>query len=554
MIILDKPLVYNGKTIQLNFYHRTHVNLIENTRIWMCFIPKNETVEFPELVISPIDFNAWEDIWRISITLKDRIGAVNDVLQILKQNSINILSLETLSINSQRLHSLELVVDARRYANTPFDRTFDERKHDLKINTLKDIRRHLLTQMIDDIHIIGNKPRIKINRVHSLYEAAKSYNKFTAKYGANNAKSPRWSVSYLNKSETKPLYPISFILPQMVRDSIKRVFVKQNQNLKLENIRYLPVSDTKDRFLRIYFFEKKDKIISFALKHQEIVGAVATITAAIGAAEFNILSCHSRVDKFGEKAITDFIVNHTNRDKLSIEDLKNKLENCLSTLELTVFYKTEISYPNKYNDVKKWKPLKHEKEGLNIDIPSQTIRSRLSELHLKYRELDKSKMSIDDKIRRKLVEQLLIEENFKAPIINSFKLFISVPNDNMEIPQIASSIAGFHGLTTMSIEDLYMSDNSNEEIKTRIQHCDFFLGIWVKDKSLKGVENKYYPSIGMILEWGIAEGNNKISKLIVEEGIDCSSHGIEATKSILRFSNDLEEQIEKVMSFFKSKM
>ena len=65
----------------------------------------------------------------------------------------------------------------------------------------------------------------------------------------------------------------------------------------------------------------------------------------------------------------------------------------------------------------------------------------------------------------------------------------------------------------------------------------------------------YYPSAGMIWEWGIAEGHNKISKLLIEKSIDCTSvQEINGANQIIQFKDDLESQIEKALSFFKSKM
>lgn len=66
-----------------------------------------------------------------------------------------------------------------------------------------------------------------------------------------------------------------------------------------------------------------------------------------------------------------------------------------------------------------------------------------------------------------------------------------------------------------------MSENFKEDIKVRIENCDFFLGIWIKDKVLKVKGDIYYFLVGMIWEWGIVEGYNKILKLFIEKSIDC---------------------------------
>ncbi len=551
MIILDKPAPFDGENLFLNFYHRTPVSLINNTKIWLCFIPKSEDIPYPELVISPVDFSAWDDLWRIIITLEDKIGIVNEILQTIKDNGINILSMETNSINSQKLHQLELIVDARRYSNTPFDKLYNDRKENLKINELRDLKRQFISRVIDNLHFVGVKPRIKINRIYGLYDAHRTFTINQKKYPTHKFLSPKWGVSFVKPHENEELYPSRITLPQVIRDTLHECL---EINKTPSKIQYLPISDTKDRYMRVYFFREQDKIISFTLRHREIVGAVATITSCLSAADFNILTSHSRVDKFGEKAITDFIVEHPKKDKLSLEDLMKNLEKVLCDKELVDVYQVEISYPTKYNSTPKWKKLKSSKVSRKLYEGKQTTESRLL---LKHSEYDRNKNRLSDKQKQRfdLIKTLLREEELKEPTSEEHSVFISYPFGNDELFQQAQRIIRNAGFNPVSGADLSQGETIRSELNLRIDTCDFFLGIWTKEKGIKISDKKWFPSPWLFWEWGVAEGKNKISRLIVNKDIDTDSfRRVASEQPYLVFNYDIDDKLKKVVEYFQKQI
>lgn len=553
MIILDKPNKFDGENIFLNFYHRTPVSLIKDTKIWLCFIPKSEDIPFPELIISPIDFSAWDDLWRIIITLEDKIGIVNEILQTIKDNGINILSMETNSINSQKLHQIELIVDARRYSNTPFDKLYNDRKENLKINELRDLKRQFISRVIDNLHFVGIKPRIKINRIYGLYDAHRTFTIYQKKYPTHKFLSPKWGTSFVlpHQNKNQELYPSKIILPQLIRDTLIECLETDKTS---SEIQYLPISDTKDRFMRVYFFREKDKIVSFTLRHREIVGAVATITSCLSTADFNILTSHSRVDKFGEKAITDFIVEHPQKEELSLEKLIKMLELVLCDKELVDVYQVEVSYPTKYNSTPKWKKLKSFDISNKFSEGKQTTESRLL---LKHSEFHKKKNNLSDKekLRFELVSNLIREENLKEPTSEKHSVFISYPFGNDELFQRAQAILKSYGFNPISGADLSQGDTIRSELSLIIDNCNFFLGIWTKEKGVKINDNKWFPSPWLFWEWGVAEGKNKITRLVVNKDIDTDSFfRVAPEQPYLIFNYDIEEKLEKVVKYFKKQI
>lgn len=531
------------------------VSLIKETKIWLCFIPKNDNgIPNPELIISPIDFSAWDDLWRIAITLEDKIGVVNEILQTIKENGINILSLETNSINSQNLHQIELIVDARRYSNTPYDKLYYDRKDNLEINQLRDLKRQIIARVVDNIHFVGIKPRIKINRIYGLYDAAYTFTKYQKDYPTHKYLSPKFGTTFVNSTEKKELYPSKITLPKTIRESLISCLTQGKKDKSAKEIKYLPISDTKDRFLRVYFFHKDDKVISFTLQHREIVGAVATITSSISAAHFNILTSHSRVDKFGEKAITDFVVIHPEKDNLTLNELIEKLENALSNKELINVYEVKICYPDKYNSNANFKKLELSDSLVYLKESKETTESRLL---LKYQELDENKndLSEKDKLRLNLLAKLLREENLREPASGKKSVFVSLPFDNSNLTQIVEGMLSNHNLDSVTGWDLSQGDTIREELKNRIENCDFFLGIWTKDKGIKAYNDKWFPSPWLFWEWGIAEGKNKISRLILSKDIENDIlQRIASDQPHLNYKHDIKKPLEKAIRYFVSKI
>src|SRR2546426_46273 len=115
MNILDKPALFDGSTIRVPLYHRGHLSLFPGAKVWLCLIPRTGENQFTELIISPIHYDAWTDLWRISITLNDRIGLVHELFQILADNEINIVTAESTTRERMSLHSIEIIANAKLY-------------------------------------------------------------------------------------------------------------------------------------------------------------------------------------------------------------------------------------------------------------------------------------------------------------------------------------------------------------------------------------------------------------------------------------------------------
>jgi hypothetical protein len=88
MLILDKPRPFSGDQLIVPLYHRGHLSLLKGTKIWLCLLPGSEPQNAPEIIISPINYDAWSDLWRISVTTQERSGVVNKILLALQKLNV----------------------------------------------------------------------------------------------------------------------------------------------------------------------------------------------------------------------------------------------------------------------------------------------------------------------------------------------------------------------------------------------------------------------------------------------------------------------------------
>jgi ACT domain-containing protein len=535
MIIQDKLRDFNGSSLYFNFYHRVHTSLIKNTKVFLRFSQGLKGKDCPELIISPFDSNSWDDLWRITITLNDQIGVVNDVLSTLKERNLNILSLETNSISGQKLHQMEILVDARRYASYLFDKTSGDRKSKLEINELKDLKRDILSRIIDNIYFVVDKPRIKINRVYGLWEASNHF--LTQNDGDFSDYRPTYDETFVKTGEEN--YQSEIPLPIHIKLEILKSLGVTEEEFKQKNhgYKYLTISDTKDRFLTVYFFKPTEQVIGFTLQHRDLIGAIALITSSLRHAGFNILTSHSRLSKFGESAITDFIVELTNKNLLnqSTEErddqeldkrtqfIKNQIENALSTKDLIDSYKIEIDYSVVYDSKPNFRKLsKVRSETVKSDIKYTPIRIE-QELSKYEDKIKKLKSPNEDVFKRydlikKLSAELLIDDSKKT---EKKSVFISYAFDNPLWYGLAKRKIEELNLDLTSGKNLGSTHNSiREALKDRIEKSNFFLGIWTKSNGIQTIDKKWLPSQWLMWEFGIAEAKNKKWRLLISKDID----------------------------------
>lgn len=344
MLILDIPSDFDGVTIKIPLYHRGHLSLFPEAKVWLCLLPGVQGGQLlPEIVISPIDYESWGDLWRISITLHDRIGLVHDVFQILADQDLNIIAAESSSMERQRLHSIEMLVNANKYGS---DGGTEERSGGT-VEELKDLRRAILARVLQEIAFLpSGEPRLKIRRVRHLFEAMHSFNEAKKEMAyLTPAFKPVVGHAEVRRIEH---HGVTITLPAELRRSLLTALGTTKKTDKAG--KYLLISNTSDRFLRVYFVKESDVIVAPTILHDDEVGALAVITGALQAEGFNILTSLSRLYKWGAQAHSEFVLQPPpDLKKATTKAIERRIREALSTRELVQRFKVAICYPKNYH-------------------------------------------------------------------------------------------------------------------------------------------------------------------------------------------------------------
>lgn len=521
MLILDKPHPFTSETISIPLYHRGHLSLFYGAKVWLCLLPAQQERQFSEIVISPINNESWSDLWRISMTLRDRVGLVHDVFAILAEKSINIITAESSTTDNQILHSIELIVNAQAYKGTYEDSTYDVRSTG-KLEELKDLRREILARLTNDIAFLPTgRPRLRIRRVRHLLNARHSYNQVLSAIVRE---------AYVEKVAD---HRVTITLPEEIKKNLLEVLGVSQISRNKPGGHYLMISNTGERFLSIFFMRKSDNLIAPTIEHQDEIGALAAITDALGKAGFNILTSLSRLYRWESQARTEFVLQPpTEFESASLDEIKTKLETALTTRRLVKKYKLQIGYPEKYampiKGMKKLflpRPRKASQAMTDAEPPTESgsigfiLNNRSRELAQRLQRVD---ASIEDSLRHKLVEELIAEQATVAKVKESglrHSLFISYNFNDETLKDRAGQEAESQQFNVFTARaELSGAQTTRHGIITLINRCTHFLGIWTEKGGHK-VKGRYLPSPWLYWEWGVANALGKRWHLLISDGI-----------------------------------
>lgn len=523
MLILDIPRPFDGSNIKVPLYHRGHLSLFTGATVWLCLLPGHRDQEvLPEIVVSPIAFDAWADLWRISMTMIERVGLVHDVFETLKEHKINVLVSESSSMDRQRYHSLEIIVDASRYSSPGSDGDTDARSSTL-VESLPDLRRAIIANVFRDVAILpSNEARLKIRRVRSLFQAKRDFSRAESDYHRGLGFRPEVAQT---KVEQVPGQGVALKLSGDLQRALTEALDFRHDTTDPGGGYYLPVSETADRFLRIYFIRNSRPIISLTTAHEERVGALATITEALHAANFDILTSLSRLYEYGARASFDLVLKPPRELGTDIERIRSVLEAALSTAELVNNYKIQVAYPRQPTT---YSALDSKQLFVAPDAPLREPRVReptgvlLQEHYQQYAELSRRPAPTKDEIQRfELARNLLAEHTVATAQETKRQLFISYSfSDTQRFDRVygMATDLGFDVVTGRILG----SGTSRDQIIRLMRTCTDFLGIWTEDGGIQ-MNSHWWPSPWLHWEFGAAQALGLRPHLLISTKIDPSS-------------------------------
>lgn len=555
MLILDIPSDFDGVTIKIPLYHRGHLSLFPEAKVWLCLLPGAQGGQFlPEIVISPIDYESWGDLWRISITLHDRIGLVHDIFQILADQDLNIIAAESSSMERQRLHSIEILVNANKYGG---DGGTEERSSG-KVEELKDLRRAILARVLQEIAFLpSGEPRLKIRRLRHLFEAMRSFNEAKKTKAYLPTFKPVVGHTEVRRIERKG---VTITLPAELRKSLLTALgtTKKKDNAG----QYLLISNTADRFLRVYFVKESDVIVAPTILHDDEVGALAAITGALQAERFNILTSLSRLYKWGAQAHSEFVLQPPpDLKKATSKAIKRRIKDALSTRELVTRLKIAVCYPNNYHPplrptkLQVTRPAKRTRhtDDISPDESTQSILDR--QIRRLLQVASKPARTPDDVWRYRLGRDLMFEEEGtlglarRSSIRNS--LFISCAYHNQKTFDRVVRTAKANRFNVITAKDSLPVNLGNRPgiIKQIDENCTHFLGVWSEDGGTRVKEGEYFPSPWLYWELGVANALGLHCHLLISEKImkDAWARLIPDSPHTFYSSGDFESQLKSAL-------
>jgi hypothetical protein len=520
MIILDVPRPFDGSSITIPLYHRGHVALFPKTTVWSCLLPgspNNGTLA--ELVISPVDFGAWNELYRISGTFRDRQGLVHDLVDALTDFDIIVLTAESSAMARQQQHFVELIVDAHSYTRHSPSSGNDP---------MAEVRRALLARVFDDVELSDqNEARLKISRVRHLRQASSDY----ADAGADHRRSRGPRPAYGPVRVESPRRGKVLLSLSPAQQAVLAALKNTDEPAGAPGYHYLLVSETGDRFLRAYFIPDSVPIVWARIGHAQEPGALAAITGAIRHAGFNILTSLARLHRHGESAEFEAVLQGPSPD-VSREALQARLEAALSTEEVCA-HRVGICYPRGYgfaDDVFKpltpapqqhLLPLGNEQEstplslnGLHLAKPSKTTEQILNEKVRDYgTQVEDPVPPRDASARLELARELLRQ--------GAGMCFLSYHFDDGGVHAKKISDRSKRGVGMKLVDGRDLNHGVHRDgIIERMRGCTHFLGIWTAAGGRKVRSGKWWPSPWMHWELGVAQTLGLTWHLLIEETLD----------------------------------
>lgn len=116
MLILDTTTLLNDGIIEIPSYHVGHLSLKSGTQVTTCLLSDKVTTapQLYEIVVTPIVFDSWQYLTRVSATFNNQPGVVRKLTHALWKAELDILYEESASVELGRYHRVELLVDARK--------------------------------------------------------------------------------------------------------------------------------------------------------------------------------------------------------------------------------------------------------------------------------------------------------------------------------------------------------------------------------------------------------------------------------------------------------
>lgn len=265
--------------LNIPVFHRAAASLVAGTQVFV--VPVRRV---PEIIITTINPENWGDLWKLEVSLEDKPGAVESVIDTLEKNRANILAQESLSDfynNRIRVHHLSVVMDLAEYTSV-IDGSTHERNHVQK----PFLRPNGL--MHDILHNSIEYIKLSEFRDRWLYSFSRMNAFFVYKENRGGA-----DQAIVSKRGLR--LPRKFITSHL-----------QGQQGEFDadagKIACHLTSDTEERIIKVNFLYPGNRYLLIRIKHKDEVGAIARFTALLAERGINIVNSYGRISEASVRA------------------------------------------------------------------------------------------------------------------------------------------------------------------------------------------------------------------------------------------------------------
>lgn len=553
MLILDRPRPNpeQFRFIAIPHYHRPHLGLAPNRTAYVSLLPSPSSASIdlplPELIISGYQEQEWQQLWRLTIFLRERPGLVRDVAETFESNQINIVATETSVILEQDLHKVEVVFKTEEQAVPWLDWTLQAR-------------------LAGDLAFARNgEPRLHIEPLHDLREASKAFAAYRPIRETDQRQllfSPLHDNARTEFQETEPgRHELRVRLPNTMRDALTRVILDKGAE-KPEWGYHLRISDSHERIMRVLFFRSTDPVLFASIEHNDEIGALATITRALSERDFTLLTALHVPAERDSRAVVELVAYAANLKGSSSADRKEALEQALSHSAPCAGLDLRISYPNNYRAPQEWKDIQSNEPSERTPEPDfqSFVRSLREATSVRYdamaQQIQRGIPILREEANQwNLVNKLSVQYQRLSLVPSKKALFVSCHYAGEQLRSICEeAIKPEYNFSVFTGEHLEGFSNKVEGLVERIRSCTHFLGVWLCEGALELGEQRW-PTPWLLWELGIAEALGLQWRLLIERGIaeEAWRRIYEAQQHVLCHSTEFEKKLEYTLKILSLK-
>ena len=497
MLIHDSIRVIDpeGKVL-LPSYLRVALSLKSGTRVSLCAVPFASDRASCELIISPVRFDVWCDLWKIDVAFRDRPGVVARFLRCLEDCMINVCTEESSSIESRSIHTLQLLTDCSRYTGDGGTESRRQTPH----ATLADLRSRLLATCIDDIIIepMAERPHVvqlTITRMEGLFSA--------------------WRNHRATSEAGRPVFPVVtavlqkgyLTVPQALTDPLRLYLQLQTDS----NARIVFAANTRERLVRGYLPSTREALVYARIAHHDEIGALAKITTSLREQGLDIVTSFTRIQKQGETNHFELLLASGRGTITDTDGIKVALHGALSSktlasLNLRLAYPENVATALEGTAVEPIGPaitLTAERSGRIAEV----VANAINDLQNRAQRDAGADERIELNAKLGTLKDLHVHEALRTVLPN---VFASYDFKDPRTWEVARRHLGEFRIVTG--EDPAEKQRFRDTIIDRIRSADGFIGIWTR-------RSDGYFSPWLLWELGVAMAYRLPVVLVVHEEV-----------------------------------